>query len=94
MPFITCVMTITCPQRGKVTSDQPSSLDSQPGRTVVLCPSACIVTRSTASAGNAYAMCMFARAAKPVLMGPGAEAMTSTPSGANSTRSPSVKVCT
>ena len=80
------------PQRGRVACDHPSSLDSQPGRTVVLCPIACIVTRATTSARNACAICMSASAAKPLLMGPGAEAMTPTPTLAHSTRSHSASI--
>lgn len=92
MDFITRAKIATCTGRGSIASDQPSSFDSAPGRTVVVRPNARKVARATTSGAVVADICMFARAANPLRTGPGAELITSTPRGANSLRSPSARL--
>ena len=66
MPFITCVITITCPQRGNMAKDQPNSLDSQPGRTVVRWPKALSVACATTSGAKLADMKAIILADKPL----------------------------
>ena len=67
---------------------------SPPGMTVPFLPSEFKDSRATKPGAAAELMTMFARAAKPLRTGPGAEARTSTPLGFSSIRSASANDCT
>lgn len=89
IPAMTTPIIRTRPQRGRSARDASSSLASQPGRTVPRRPRAARVVPATSRGVCASPIVIDALAAKPLWMGPGADASTSTLWGFSSSRNAS-----